>query len=51
VNAPVRFFCAHKVPALSFPLLIGFALVGEGPGLHIPKGYIYFAMAFPTFVE
>ena len=40
-----------KILALSFLLLIGLALVGEGLDLHIPKGYIYFAMAFSTFVE
>jgi len=40
-----------KILALSFLLLIGFALVGEGFDLHIPKGYIYFAMAFSVFVE
>ena len=40
-----------KILALSFLLLIGFSLVGEGFGLHIPKGYIYFAMAFSVFVE
>jgi predicted tellurium resistance membrane protein TerC len=40
-----------KMLALSFLLLIGLALVGEGVDLHIPKGYIYFAMAFSTFVE
>jgi len=40
-----------KILALSFLLLIGFALVGEGLDLHIPKGYIYFAMAFSTLVE
>jgi len=40
-----------KILALSFLLLIGFSLVGEGLDLHIPKGYIYFAMAFSTFVE
>jgi predicted tellurium resistance membrane protein TerC len=40
-----------KILALSFLLLIGFSLVGEGLGLHIPKGYIYFAMAFSIFVE
>ena len=40
-----------KMLALSFLLLIGFTLVGEGLGLHIPKGYIYFAMAFSAFVE
>ena len=33
-----------KVLALSFLLLIGVSLVGEGLGQHIPKGYIYFAM-------
>lgn len=37
--------------ALSFLLLIGFSLVGEGFGIHIPKGYIYFAMAFSLFVD
>ncbi len=40
-----------KILALSFLLLIGTALVAEGFGLHIPKGYIYFAMAFSVFVE
>ncbi|NNF99924.1 MAG: TerC family protein [Desulfobacteraceae bacterium] len=40
-----------KILALSFLLLVGFALVGEGFDLHIPKGYIYFAMAFSVFVE
>jgi predicted tellurium resistance membrane protein TerC len=40
-----------KMLALSFLLLIGFTLVGEGFGLHIPKGYIYFAIAFSVFVE
>ena len=40
-----------KVLALSFLLLIGVALIGDGVGLHIPKGYIYFAMAFSVFVE
>lgn len=40
-----------KILALSFLLLIGFTLVGEGLELHIPKGYIYFAMAFSVFVE
>jgi predicted tellurium resistance membrane protein TerC len=40
-----------KVLALSFLLLIGMSLVGEGLGLHIPKGYIYFAMGFSVFVE
>ena len=40
-----------KVLALSFLLLIGMSLVGEGMGHHIPKGYIYFAMGFSVFVE
>ncbi len=40
-----------KMLALSFLILIGMALVGEGFGFHIPKGYIYFAMAFSVVVE
>ncbi len=40
-----------KMLALSFLLLIGVSLVAEGFGQHIPKGYIYFAMAFSVFVE
>jgi predicted tellurium resistance membrane protein TerC len=40
-----------KVLALSFLLLIGMTLVAEGWELHIPKGYIYFAMGFSIFVE
>jgi len=40
-----------KILALSFLMLIGVSLVGEGLDLHIPKGYIYFAMAFSAFVE
>ena len=40
-----------KMLALSFLLLIGTALVADGLDLHIPKGYIYFAMAFSLFVE
>ena len=40
-----------KVLALSFLLLIGVSLVADGLGLHIPKGYIYFAMGFSIFVE
>src|SRR5580765_8632577 len=39
-----------KVLALSFLLLIGLSLVGDGLGMHIPKGYIYFAMGFSVFV-
>jgi predicted tellurium resistance membrane protein TerC len=40
-----------KMLALSFLILIGTALIGEGLGFHIPKGYIYFAMAFSVAVE
>lgn len=40
-----------KILALAFLLLIGFTLVVEGLHQHIPKGYIYFAMAFSVFVE
>jgi predicted tellurium resistance membrane protein TerC len=40
-----------KVLALSFLLLIGISLIGDGLGMHIPKGYIYFAMGFSVFVE
>jgi predicted tellurium resistance membrane protein TerC len=40
-----------KILALSFLLLIGVSLLAEGFDQHIPKGYIYFAMAFSVFVE
>jgi len=40
-----------KMLALSFLLLIGVSLIAEGLEQHIPKGYIYFAMAFSIFVE
>ena len=40
-----------KMLALSFLLLIGFTLIVEGLHQHIPKGYVYFAMAFSVFVE
>jgi predicted tellurium resistance membrane protein TerC len=40
-----------KMLALAFLILIGVALIGEGLGFHIPKGYIYFAMAFSVAVE
>lgn len=53
--APVaRFVERHptvKVLALAFLILIGMALIGEGLEFHIPKGYIYFAMAFSMAVE
>lgn len=40
-----------KMLALSFLILIGMTLVGEGLGFHVPKGYVYFAMAFSLLVE
>ena len=40
-----------KILALSFLILVGVALVADGCGLHIPKGYIYFSMAFSLAVE
>jgi predicted tellurium resistance membrane protein TerC len=49
-----RFVDKHptiKMLALSFLLMIGVSLVAEGLEFHIPKGYIYFAMAFSLFVE
>lgn len=53
-GAIARFIEKHptiKMLALSFLLLIGITLLGEAFGLHIPKGYVYFAMAFSLFVE
>jgi predicted tellurium resistance membrane protein TerC len=40
-----------KMLALAFLVLIGMALVADGFGIHIPRGYIYFAMAFAAAVE
>lgn len=40
-----------KMLALSFLILIGMTLIGEGLGFHVPKGYVYFAMAFSLAVE
>lgn len=40
-----------KILALSFLLLIGMTLIGEGLDMHVPKGYVYFAMGFGLFVE
>jgi predicted tellurium resistance membrane protein TerC len=53
-GAVSRFVERHptiKMLALSFLLLIGVNLIGEGLGFHIPKGYTYFAMGFSLFVE
>jgi predicted tellurium resistance membrane protein TerC len=40
-----------KMLALAFLILVGFVLVADGLGHHVPKGYIYFAMAFSFIVE
>jgi predicted tellurium resistance membrane protein TerC len=40
-----------KILALAFLVLVGVTLIGEGFGAHLPKGYIYFAMAFSFAVE
>jgi predicted tellurium resistance membrane protein TerC len=42
---------AFKVLALSFLMMIGMALLAEGFEIHIPKGYIYFSMAFALLVD
>jgi predicted tellurium resistance membrane protein TerC len=40
-----------KVLALSFLTIVGVVLIAEGLDVHIPKGYVYFAMAFSLIVE
>ena len=42
---------SFKILALCFLLIIGISLIGEGLDFHIPKGYIYFSMAFAFFVD
>ena len=53
--APVSAFVERhqtvKMLALSFLLMIGLTLVAEGWDFHVPKGYVYFAMAFSVMVE
>ncbi|MGQ0553341.1 MAG: TerC family protein [Planctomycetota bacterium] len=51
VSAFVERHPTVKMLALSFLLLIGVMLVADGLGQHIPKGYVYFAMAFSLLVE
>jgi predicted tellurium resistance membrane protein TerC len=51
ISSFIRKHPTVKMLALSFLLLIGMALVAEGLGQHIPKGYLYFAMGFSIFVE
>jgi predicted tellurium resistance membrane protein TerC len=54
-SGPVSQFVAHypttKMLALAFLLLVGVALIADGMGFHIPRAYIYFAMAFSAGVE
>lgn len=53
-NPLANFVSAHptvKMLALAFLLLIGVILIADGFGLHVPKGYIYFALAFSVAVE
>jgi predicted tellurium resistance membrane protein TerC len=54
-SGPISMFVnkhpAFKMLALSFLLLIGVSLIGEGLDMHIPKGYIYFSMAFAVLVD
>jgi predicted tellurium resistance membrane protein TerC len=54
-SSPISAFVSRhptiKMLALSFLILIGVALIAEGLNQHIPKGYIYFAMAFSVGVE
>jgi len=51
ISAFIERFPTLKILALSFIMLIGVFLVAEGLGVHVPKGYIYFAMAFSLGVE
>ena len=54
-SGPISTFISEhpsfKVLALCFLLIIGMSLIGEGLDFHIPKGYIYFSMAFSFFVD
>lgn len=54
-SGPISAFISEhpsfKVLALCFLLIIGISLIGEGLDFHIPKGYIYFSMAFAFFVD
>ena len=53
-NPLANFVSAHptvKMLALAFLLLIGMILIADGFGVHVPKGYIYFALAFSVAVE
>jgi predicted tellurium resistance membrane protein TerC len=51
INSFIEKHPTVKMLALSFLLMIGLVLMGEGLGFHIPKGYVYFAMGFSMMVE
>ena len=51
IGAFISKYPTLKLLALSFLLIIGIALIGDGLDFHIPKGYIYFAMGYALFVE
>jgi predicted tellurium resistance membrane protein TerC len=51
VSAFIKRHPTTKMLALSFLLLVGVALVADGLGFHIPRGYLYFAIAFSIMVE
>lgn len=54
INPISRFIDKHKevkIVALSFLLLVGFILVAEAGGVHVPKAYLYFALGFSTFIQ
>jgi predicted tellurium resistance membrane protein TerC len=51
ISAFVKRNPTTKMLALAFLLLIGVALIADGLGFHIPRGYIYFSMAFAAIVE
>lgn len=51
VSAFIQRYPTSKMLALSFLLLVGVALVADGLGFHVPRGYLYFAIAFSAGVE
>ena len=46
-----RLACNGKPPSVGLLLMIGFSLVAEGMGFHIPKGYLYAAIGFAIVIE
>ena len=51
VSALIERYPTLKILALAFLVLIGSALIGQALGFEVPKGYLYFAMAFAVAVE